>query len=221
MVETIITIVIGLIILRFISPDSYTKIKEGVNLKSSLKDFNKNLSKIIDEIDQGIEFDEKEWSNFLKRNTKDSNTTQIKEDFSIGNKFENDELKNYIEQKDIKKLIHFTDSRNLESILKYGLLSKNELDRLNFTYKFNDDKRLDGCLDFISLSVTKPNIFLLQSFLKRRIILNPILLEIDVSMLWKENNDRIYCQTNAATKYSKKGSHFNDFKAMFSEVVSY
>ena len=205
MVETIITIVIGLIILRFISPDSYTKIKEGVNLKSSLKDFNKNLSKIIDEIDQGIEFDEKEWSNFLKRNTKDSNTTQIKEDFSIGNKFENDELKNYIEQKDIKKLIHFTDSRNLESILKYGLLSKNELDRLNFTYKFNDDKRLDGCLDFISLSVTKPNIFLLQSFLKRRIILNPILLEIDVSMLWKENNDRIYCQTNDATKYSKKG----------------
>lgn len=54
-------------------------------------------------------------------------------------------------------LVHFTDIRNLRSILNHGILSVLEIERQMTPYERNDVLRLDGRLDAISLSVGHPN----------------------------------------------------------------
>lgn len=109
----------------------------------------------------------------------------------------------------------------MDNILNFGLLSRNILDTLQWNYSFNDDKRLDGQLDFISLSMSRINKKLLDSFILKEKIKECVIVEIGATMLYRENNERIYCQTNAATKRAKKGGEFKDLVAMFDDEVTY
>lgn len=109
----------------------------------------------------------------------------------------------------------------MDNILNFGLLSRNILDTLQWNYSFNDEKRLDRRLDFISLSISGVNRELLDSFILKEKIKGCVIVEIDATMLYREDNRRIYCQTNAATKRAKKGCEFKDLVAMFDNEVRY
>lgn len=132
------------------------------------------------------------------------------------------EIKNYLEQRNIKYLVHFTNVRNLPSIKKHGILSVSELKKNKIEFDNNDVKRLDGCLEYISLSITHVNCHLYNRFKSNFINKEYETLLIDAAILYLEiDNPRIYCETNAAAKQGRKGSKIEDLKAMFAENVDY
>lgn len=130
-------------------------------------------------------------------------------------------VQEFITQRGIKKLLHFTAGKNIGSIKKYGILSVAELERRGWYYSLNDSKRLDFKLDYISLSISRINSFVCKRFIENGSLINPYVIEIDPCVLWQENLDKIYCITNAATKNASKGSSLEDLKAMFANDVSY
>lgn len=131
-------------------------------------------------------------------------------------------IKEFLESKNIKYLIHFTDFKNAESIQQNGVLSVQELTSQDKTFYRNDCNRFDNYLNYISLSISKPNMLLLNRFEKNESIKKPVYFFIDSSILYKEiNTHRIYCQTNAATKNGKKGDTFADLENLFADKVQY
>ena len=113
----------------------------------------------------------------------------------------------------------------MHNVLNFGLLSRDFLDEefktIGKKYSFNDSVRYDGRPDCISLSVSSINKNLVNSFIAKGKIKECVIIEIDATILYREDNERIYCQTNAATTNSKKGSEFKDLVAMFDDEVSY
>ena len=135
------------------------------------------------------------------------------------NGIEADKIKNFLESRGIEYLVHFTDLENIESINEYGLLSREELKKRNLKYKYNDSKRLDKHLDYISLSITNINEYLFERFKRNGSIKKPYIIYIDATILYKEfQTDRIYCDRNAATSECGQGGSVNDFEKMFPEL---
>ena len=65
--------------------------------------------------------------------------------------------KNIIASRGIKELIHFTNISNLETIIKYGILPRKEVDRRIPTASVNDMNRYDTYTNATCLSVSFPN----------------------------------------------------------------
>ena len=59
----------------------------------------------------------------------------------------NDKIKEILDERGIRYLLHFTQLANLPSIIQHGLKTKDELDD---SAKCNDDQRLDNHTDSIS-----------------------------------------------------------------------
>lgn len=82
MLEVIISICLGLFVLKIVSPASYSKTKSAVEnviidgcdvveaSSNALSPLSKTIKKSIYEMDKSIDFDEKEWQTFLKNNKK-------------------------------------------------------------------------------------------------------------------------------------------------------
>lgn len=130
-----------------------------------------------------------------------------------------EELQTFLNTRGIKFLLHFTDSRNIPSIWRYGMLSRTRLDEMGFSYCYSDEKRLDNRLNYISLSITNYNKFLYQVYKERGTIKDGVLVYIDASILYKENNDRIYYSSNAASKNVPHGSEIRDLKNLFNDEI--
>ena len=64
----------------------------------------------------------------------------------------------------ILKLVHVIRRDNLKSILKYGIIPRQTLDKNKIKYYYNDKKRLDDWLDAVCVSVTKLNPHLIKKF---------------------------------------------------------
>lgn len=137
--------------------------------------------------------------------------------------YEQLKIKAFLESRNIKYLVHVTDSRNIDSILKFGLLPKKDLIKRNIFFLENDHERkeLNG-FSAICLSVTRKNAKLINKFKHNGTMKKDVIIYIDASILWKEIEiDRLYCQTNAVTINSKKGSTLNDFNMMFDDQIEY
>lgn len=130
-------------------------------------------------------------------------------------------IKNFLECRRIKYLLHFTDKRNIASIKKYGLLSVSLLTQKRIAFVANDDARYDGHEDGISLSISEENLYVKRSFVNRYPDREYKTICIDASILYREPTRRIYCQTNAATISGQKGSAFEDLEATFAPKVCY
>ena len=118
--------------------------------------------------------------------------------------------------------MHFTNSNNIESIKKHGILSVQELMNKNISFSNNDAKRYDKMLDYISLSVTQPNKYVLKSFKENGTLKNVSLIYIDASILYEEISvSRFYCDRNAASNSCQKGSSLRDFENMFLNNKAY
>ena len=74
------------------------------------------------------------------------------------------DLQYFAYENHIKEFVHFTNERNLLSILCRGVLSRKVLQENNIPFEYNDEKRLDGMLDAVSLSVTAPNYLIFYKY---------------------------------------------------------
>ncbi len=139
------------------------------------------------------------------------------------------EIKDFLENRGIKYLVHFTESKNYESILKYGICSQKEGKKLGIQMPINDndisahkaDKYMKSTNDdYISLSITEMNEKVLSAFKARHGIKQVKRILIDASILWKEiDNDRIYCNMNASSGSLSCGNSFKNLEDMFSPSI--
>jgi hypothetical protein len=63
----------------------------------------------------------------------------------------------HLQQRGVTHLVHFTKAQNVPSILRYGLLSRDELAAREITHAINDPHRFDYVTGAICLSVSFPN----------------------------------------------------------------
>lgn len=107
-------------------------------------------------------------------------------------------IKSIALRREIPFLVHFTPIENLATILRYGLLSRERLEALGIRYYYNDTLRLDGHLNATSLSIAYPNEPMFHDCRKRARVQGWVVLIIDPSVLWENNN--IFCKYNATSK---------------------
>ena len=110
-----------------------------------------------------------------------------------------DRISNIIKTRNITQLVHFTKKQNINSIIKNGLLSIEELKKRNLEYIYNDPERRDDWNYAISLSITNKNLFLFESFKKRQKLIDSDFVEIKIDPSVIIDNECIFCDTNAAS----------------------
>jgi hypothetical protein len=104
---------------------------------------------------------------------------------------------NIIKTKNITKLIHFTDIRNIESILEHGILPPTRLEERSIESHANDPMRFDKQLGGISVSVMKRNQHVLNKFHKR----DPRRwVEIEINPDVAVNKNCLFYQSNASNR---------------------
>ena len=132
-------------------------------------------------------------------------------------------IKNFLDERRIHYLVHFTDKKNIENIKSKGILSVEQLKSEKTVYVSNDEKRKDNEPDYISLSISGINQYVYKMFrYSNQTIEHGVAVVIDAKMLYKEiDTPRIYCNTNAATVEANKGDSLDAFMAMFADVVEY
>lgn len=106
--------------------------------------------------------------------------------------------KNILKNRKIRYLVHFTNVKNLPSILLNGILPRKTLEQRAIKFFFNDNDRLENKLDCISLSVEYPNRFLLNKFKTEYNNKYCIILLDAESVLLNNNNKKYFVYCNAA-----------------------
>ncbi|KRQ86502.1 hypothetical protein ABG79_01711 [Caloramator mitchellensis] len=149
----------------------------------------------------------------IKMETKSANGNEAAEQISIfepdksklivDNKKEQEKIKEIIERRKIKHLIHFTRIENLSSILENGLMPISILFDKEICYIGNDRNRLDEMLDCISCSVTFPNYKLFFAFRLKEPSAKWVVIAISKDILFSTNNTAYFCSTNAAALIPK------------------
>jgi hypothetical protein len=109
-------------------------------------------------------------------------------------------IQEIIQKRGIRKLIHFTKLKNLESIYKYGILSRDQIEKEEIQVEFNDSWRRDAWLKTSSFSVTKKNSYLFNVFVERYKTQESDWFEILISPSILTERKCIFCDHNAASR---------------------
>ena len=134
------------------------------------------------------------------------------------------EFKNIIEEKGIKKLYHFTDRDNLESIIKNGgLYSWADCDEKGISIlkpgggdlSRSLDAR-DGLQHYVRVSFVKDHPMMFVAMNEQRIS-NPVVLEIDPEVVWWQ--DSLYCNKNVTRNDASYGGSVEHFKQVHFDTV--
>lgn len=122
-----------------------------------------------------------------------------------------------IKKRGIQKLIHFTSRKNLTSIRNVGaILSRKQLiNHSEIDFDIMDDNRFDDELNCISVSITKPNKYMLRQKISEGRLVEPCIIEIDPCILLDPDVNFKFCERNAARRDIAKGSTFSAFLQMF------
>jgi hypothetical protein len=93
-----------------------------------------------------------------------------------------EQLQEFISQRNLTTLFHFTHISNLGSILSHGIMTRKSLEELEFPFRSSDPDRIDGIIDSISVSLSTPNYWL---FSRKQVEFNNelIVLELSTSVL--------------------------------------
>ena len=150
-----------------------------------------------------------------------------------------DNIKAIAQERAVETLVHFTSMENLSSILKYGLMPIEDLNRKGLSHTKFDHSRADKEPDKTSFSVEFPNYYMLSRRLNRPIehvddrreSRNPLritkerfcILGFNASLLWERRCS--FFNGNAACNHVQKSisddkSHFV-FENFFDPVVVY
>ena len=105
-------------------------------------------------------------------------------------------LETLIVERNIELLVHFTRYENLESILENGIVTRESLINLAQEYIVNDDMRLDGHPDSISLSISFPNYKMFYKYRMSEDAKGWVVLVLEPSILWRYKC--AFCKHNAA-----------------------
>lgn len=124
----------------------------------------------------------------------------------------------------IKEFVHFTNERNLLSILCRGVLSRKVLQENNIPFEYNDEKRLDGMLDAVSLSVTAPNYLMFYKYRALKEKSNWVVITFDSQKILEYKCS--FYRANAACMDScqfkkEERQNVNSFEEMFSDWDPY
>lgn len=122
---------------------------------------------------------------------------------------EKDKIKELCIQRGIKNLVHFTKRSNLNDILWYGIKSKKYNKDIGKSHFHNDEKRLDGRLDWISTSIQFPNYKMFYKYRCQNKLEPWVVLLLCPSIIW--SHDCLYCPSNAAS-HSIRQSHECDLR---------
>ncbi len=109
-------------------------------------------------------------------------------------------IQEIIQKRGIRKLVHFTRLKNLESIYKYGILSRDQIEKEKIQVEFNDNWRRDTWLKTSSFSVTKKNSYLFNVFVERYKTQESDWFEILISPSILTERKCIFCDHNAASR---------------------
>jgi hypothetical protein len=114
-----------------------------------------------------------------------------------------EELIRRVKDRKIKRLVHFTSINNLTSIFNHGLLPIATLSERQIGYYYNDQYRIDNCLDASCLSISRPNYGLLTRCKKNcKPGIDLVILVIKREILWRK--DCAFCTENAASNNVNK-----------------
>lgn len=105
-----------------------------------------------------------------------------------------------VNSRNVKEFLHFTPIDNLSSILKLGIIPRQELEDKGLEFKYNDTQRIDG-KGIINLSITNPNINLFYKFRNNNPDTKFVVLSISPELLNTIEYKIDYCfsSTNAAS----------------------
>lgn len=107
------------------------------------------------------------------------------------------QIKAFVESREVRHLVHFTQAIDVTSILRHGLLSRAAMDWMKIAYNQTDQFRLDGHRDASCLSISFPNHKMFSRKRQRLTYSGPwAVLQIDPSVLWEL--DCAFYYTNAA-----------------------
>lgn len=135
-------------------------------------------------------------------------------------------IQEIIQKRSIRKLVHFTRLKNLESIYKYGILTRDQIEKEEIQVEFNDNWRRDAWLKTSSFSVTKKNSYLFNVFVERYKTQESDWFEILIRPSILTERECIFCDYNAASSQfdifrenPKALSGPEVFEAMFKDKV--
>lgn len=134
-------------------------------------------------------------------------------------------FRKHLERNKIKHLYHFTDERNLKSIIKNGgLFSWNycNLNNIEIERPGGDElsRKLDkkaGLENYVRLSFT-PDHPMMYSVIKAGRIENPVVLEIDIETIFLK--DSKFSDKNATRTDVNVGQNFEDFSRIRFDILS-
>jgi hypothetical protein len=131
-----------------------------------------------------------------------------------------EEIKNYTKEREVPRLLHFTQLSNLESILTHGLLSRDRIAGLPTSAGINDELRLDNHTNTISLSIAHPNSQMFYKYRKEKGG-DWCVIGVCPRVLWRQ--DCFFCKHNAADARISGISiseltGISAFRAMYDEI---
>ncbi len=139
-------------------------------------------------------------------------------------------IKQFIEEREINHLVHVTNVKNLDKIFEYGLLSRQELDKINLTdnfdYHITDEERYDGyTIEPVCLSITNPNKKMFYYKVKHTALTwnNLCILYLKPSILYKK--ECLFFYYNASSNECRKQDPenfrgINAFRKLFAEQLT-
>lgn len=135
----------------------------------------------------------------------------------------NAKIKSEVEQRGIRRLCHFTPSRNLGQILSgtMGVLATKRLkEDERHIFAQTDLERLDGYTDHISCTIEYPNAWYFDKARAREILFRDwVILFVDRKYLWKEGTR--FCPRNASASYGREvGIGHLAFEGLFAPKIS-
>lgn len=130
------------------------------------------------------------------------------------------QIKAECHRRGIKRLCHFTQSRNLAHILGdcEGVLSRKTLTARDLPHNPTDSHRYDGCKHLICCSITYPNVYYFTKVRGQDLLFKDwVVLMIKPDLLWAPTTQ--FCHCNAASesgRHIKSGYHA--FNSLFTGV---
>ena len=105
-------------------------------------------------------------------------------------------IRAHVKEVEIPYLVHFTRTANLPAIMQNGLYPISRASEIGAAPHINDELRLDGHLDGISLSIGFPNYQMFWKYRQENPDIDWSVLVITPSVLWLK--DCAFCKHNAA-----------------------
>lgn len=106
-------------------------------------------------------------------------------------------ISDFIQERNIISLYHFTKAENLHGILRNGLLSRRTLDKNDISYSYNDEVRLEGKLNANCVSISFPNYRMFYKYRNQSTDNEWCVIELNPRILYEK--ECLFCIENAAS----------------------